>query len=146
MNVNRTLARIMVPILLLLGLAYFYAANNKGMFKGDNEKTLNYSQFLEAINGNNVVDGSFDKDTFEGHLTARNQLFTVYLGPDNPQQREYLNEQLAEHGVKNFGYTKPVISDNVTAMVVSVVLPLGVIFVFWMFFLRQAQRSGVPGP
>ena len=28
------------------------------------------------------------------------------------------------------------------AMLLSVVLPLGVIFVFWMFFLRQAQSGG----
>ena len=34
------------------------------------------------------------------------------------------------------------ISDNVTAMVVSVLLPLVVIFFFWMFFLRQAQSGG----
>jgi cell division protease FtsH len=75
-------------------------------------------------------------------LTKGNQAFSVYLGPDNPQNREFLNELLADHGVKNFGYTQPMISDNVTAMLLSVVLPLGVIFVFWMFFLRQAQSGG----
>ncbi len=142
MNVNRTVARILVPVLLLLAVAYFYASNNPAMFKSDSQRNLNYAQFLDAINNNNVVDGSFDKDTFQGHLTAKNQPFTVYLGSENPFQRQELSNQLASHGVKNFGYTRPVISDNVTAMVVSVLLPLGVIFVFWMFFLRQAQSGG----
>ena len=141
MNANRNVARVLVPVLLVIAFAYFVVSSNK-MFKGDNQKVLVYSELLTAISSNNVLDGSFDKDTFSGHLTARNQPFTTYLGPDNSQEREYLNEQLASHGVKSFGYTKPVISDGVMATVISVVLPLGVIFVFWMFFLRQAQSGG----
>ena len=142
MNVNRTLARILVPVLLLLGVAWFYASTNSKMFKGEGQQELDYSALLNNIATNNVNDGSFDKDTFQGHLALRNQPFTAYLGPDNSQQREYLNEQLVAHGVKKFGYTRPPISDNVMAMLLSVVLPLGVIFVFWMFFLRQAQSGG----
>ena len=142
MNVNRTLARILVPVLLLLGVAWFYASTNSKMFKGESQTELDYSALLSNVAANNVNDGSFDKDTFQGHLTLHNQPFTAYLGPDNSQQREYLNEQLVAHGVKKFGYTRPPISDNVMAMLLSVVLPLGVIFVFWMFFLRQAQSGG----
>ena len=142
MNVNRTLARILVPVLLLLGVAWFYASTNSKMFKGEGQQELDYSALLNNIATNNVNDGSFDKDTFQGHLALHNQPFTAYLGPDNSQQREYLNEQLVAHGVKKFGYTRPPISDNVMAMLLSVVLPLGVIFVFWMFFLRQAQSGG----
>ena len=142
MNVNRTLARFLVPVLLLLGVAWFYASTNSKMFKGEGQQELDYSALLNNIATNNVNDGSFDKDTFQGHLALHNQPFTAYLGPDNSQQREYLNEQLVAHGVKKFGYTRPPISDNVMAMLLSVVLPLGVIFVFWMFFLRQAQSGG----
>ena len=144
MNVNRTVARVLLPILLLLGLAYFFATNNSKMFRGDSQKELNISQFMTAIGNNNVLDGNFDKDTFKGHLTQNGgrTAFSVYLGPENPFQRQALSDQLISHGVKNFGYTRPPISDNVMAMLLSVVLPLGVIFVFWMFFLRQAQSGG----
>ncbi len=144
MNVNRIVARILVPVLLLLALAYFFTSSNKGMFRGESQKELSISQFRTAINNSNVLDGNFDKDTFQGHLTQNGgrTAFTVYLGPDNPFQRQELEDKLASNGVKDFGYTKPMISDNITAMVVSVVLPLGVIFVFWMFFLRQAQSGG----
>jgi len=144
LNVNRIVARILVPVLLLLALAYFFTSSNKGMFRGESQKELSISQFRTAINNSNVLDGNFDKDTFQGHLTQNGgrTAFTVYLGPDNPFQRQELEDKLASNGVKDFGYTKPMISDNITAMVVSVVLPLGVIFVFWMFFLRQAQSGG----
>jgi len=143
LNVKPIVARFLVAILVLFAVAYVYAASNK-IFHGDSPTELTYSEFLTDISNNNVVDGSFDKDTFQGHLTRNGGRtpFTVYLGPDNSPQREYLNEQLASHGVKKFGYTRPPISDNVMAMLLSVVLPLGVIFVFWMFFLRQAQSGG----
>ena len=142
MNVNRIVARILVPVLLLLAVAYFFVSSNTRMFHGESQKALNYSQFVDNINQSNVLDGSFDKDTFQGHLTKNRQPFTAYLGPDNPQQREYLNERLIATGVKDFGYTQPPIPDGVMAMVVSVLLPLVVIFFFWMFFLRQAQSGG----
>ena len=143
MNANR-IVRILVPVLVLLTMAWFFAAGNSRLFKGEAQTELTYSQFLDAINNNNVMEGSFDKDTFQGHLTEKGggKAFSVYLGPDNSFQRQALSDQLASHGVKKFGYIKPPISDNVTAMVVSVVLPLVVIFFFWMFFLRQAQSGG----
>ena len=141
MNVNR-IVRVLVPVVVLLVMAYFFASSNPKMFKGESQKQLPYSEFLADIDSDNVSDGSFDKDTFDGHLTKGNQAFTVYLGPDNSQQRQYLSEQLASHGVKRFDYTRPLISDSVGAMVVSVVLPLVAIFFFWMFFLRQAQSGG----
>ncbi len=143
MNVKPIVARILVVLFVLSAVLYLYAASNK-IFRGDSPTELTYSEFLTDISSNNIIDGSFDKDTFQGHLTQNGGRtpFTVYLGPDNFAQREYLNEQLASHGVKKFGYTRPPISDNVMAMLLSVVLPLGVIFVFWMFFLRQAQSGG----
>ncbi len=144
MNANR-IVRILVPILVLITMVYFFAESNQKMLHmGETQKDLTYSQFLTEIGNDNVNDGSFDKDTFQGHLTKNGGVtpFSVYLGPDNPQQREYLNEQLASHGAKNFGYTKPLISDSVAGLVVSVLLPLVVIFFFWMFFLRQAQSGG----
>lgn len=141
MNVNRTVARVLLPILLLLGLAYFFATNNSKMFRGDSQKELNISQFMTAIGNNNVLDGNFDKDTFQGHLTQNGgrTAFSVYLGPENPFQRQALSDQLISHGVKNFGYTRPPISDNVMAMLLSVVLPLGVIFVFCLFITQKSR-------
>ena len=144
MNVNR-IARVLVPVALLLLAAWFIASNtNSRLFRGDNQKELKISQFMQAIDNNNVLDGDFDKDTFQGHLTEKGGTipFSVYLGSENSEERQDLTNRLYSHGVKTFGYIKPPISDNVTAMIVSVVLPLVVIFFFWMFFLRQAQSGG----
>lgn len=142
MNTNR-IVRILLPILVLLAVAYFFTSgNSKMMHMGDTEKTIPYSQLLLEISSDNVLNGDFDKDTFTGHLTKGNQAFNTYLGGDNPQQRQYLADQLYTHGVKQFGYAKPAISDAMSAILSMIVLPLGILFFFWMFFLRQAQSGG----
>ena len=128
---------------MLLTVAYFFAqSNSKMLHLGEPQTELKYSQFLDAINADNISDGDFDKDTFTGHLTKGNQAFSVYLGPDNPTQRQYLADQLHTHGVQSFTYARPPISDAMSAILSMVVLPLGVLFFFWMFFLRQAQSGG----
>jgi cell division protease FtsH len=141
---NRTnIVRVILPIVVLLTLIFFFAQGNSKMLRlGEQQQDYSYSQFLAAINTNNVLDGSFDKDTFQGHTTKGHIPFSVYLGTDNPQQREYLAEQLQANGVKNFSFQRPLISDNLMALVATVVAPLVLIFVFYMFFLRQAQNGG----
>jgi ATP-dependent Zn protease len=107
----------------------------------DNVKNIPYSTFVQDINAGNVSDGYFDKDTFQGHFSRAGGSFSVDLLPDNPFDKANLIALMNVKGV-SYKVQKPFISDSVGAMLVSIVLPLGVIFFFWMFFLRQAQSGG----
>ena len=139
---NRTnIVRVILSVVIVTTLVYFFAAGNSKLRLGEQSKELNYSQFVDAINTDNVADGEFDKDVFEGHLSKDKAPFTVYLGTDNPQQRQELADLLTAHKA-NIGINRPLISDNVMAIVATVVAPLVLIFVFYMFFLRQAQNGG----
>ena len=141
MNRNN-IVRVIVPIIVLLTVVYFFASSNSKMLRmGETQHEFKYSQFQDAVNSGNVSDGSFDKDTFQGHTTKGDQAFTVYLGPDNPQQREALYELLRAHSV-NYTIDKPPISDAMMTLAATVIAPLVLIFVFYMFFLRQAQNGG----
>ncbi|MGI4788534.1 MAG: ATP-dependent zinc metalloprotease FtsH [Janthinobacterium lividum] len=141
MNRNN-IVRVIVPIVVLLTVFYFFVQSNSKMFRlSETQKEFTYSQFLDNVGSNNVSDGNFDKDTFQGHLTKGGGAFSVYLPPDNPQQRQELADQLQAHGVK-FNFNKPPISDTVMTLAATVVAPLVLIFVFYMFFLRQAQNGG----
>jgi len=138
------IGRMSVAVFLLLGLAYFFSRPHTSLSGGPTRR-LAYSEFVDAIDSNNVSSGIFDKHSFRGRFTQGGGAFTVYLPPEESQEYTLLVEKLQAHNVR-YGFQEPVISDNLIAMVVSVVLPLGVIFVFWMFFLRQAQRNGFPRP
>ncbi len=140
---NRTnIVRVILSIVILLALIFAFTQGNSKMLRlGDAPKDFKYSQFLDAIDSNNVSDGTFDKDTFQGHTTKGNQAFVVYLSTDNPQERQDLYTRLHDHHV-NYTLDRPLISDNLMALVATVVAPLVLIFVFYMFFLRQAQNGG----
>ena len=141
MNRNN-IVRVIVPIVVLLTVVYFFASSNSKMLRmGETQKEFTYSQFLDNISSNNVSDGNFDKDTFQGHLSKGGGAFSVYLPPDNPQQRQELADLLHAQKVP-FNFNKPPISDTVMTLAATVIAPLVLIFVFYMFFLRQAQSGG----
>lgn len=141
MNVNR-IARVIVPVLVLIAVVYIFASSNARLRMGDTPETIGYTQFLQDIDLGQVSDGNIDKDNFNGHLTKGNMPFTVYLGPDNSFLRQDLVERLSKGGVTKFQFTPPLISDGLSAILSMVLLPAMVLFFFWMFFLRSAQNGG----
>lgn len=140
MNARR-IVRIMVPLLVLASMAFFFNRSGRYNYHGGSVRQISYSAFLQAIDDNNVQDGTFDRQNFRGHFTRGGAAFTVSLPPESSQEYTLLIARLQTHGVR-FGFQKPMLSDKPAAMVISVILPLIVIFFFWMFFLRQAQRNG----
>ncbi len=141
MNRNN-IVRVILPLVVLVSLIFFFTQGNKNLLRlGEAPKDFSYSQFVDNIQADNVSEGSFDKETFQGHTTKGNMLFTVYLSSDNPQTRQYLYEQLTAHHAK-YTIDKPAISDTMLTLAAGIVGPLLLLFVFYMFFLRQAQSGG----
>ena len=141
MNRNN-IVRVILPLVLVVTLmAVFANTNSKLMHFGDGPKDFKYSQFVENINADNVLDGNFDKDTFEGHTIKPSQAFVVYLGTDNPQQRQELSDMLQQHHV-HFTIARPPISDNILNYASLFIAPLFLALVFYIFFVRQAQNGG----
>lgn len=141
MNVNR-IARIIIPVAVVLAFAYFITAGHGNLFhSGDQVKTLTYSQFWNDVANNQVLSGTLSKTSFDGEFTGGAGKFTVDLPPDNEQVQNTLMSYLVANHV-NVKVDHPWISGEIGAMLISFVLPLAVIFFFWMFFLRQAQSGG----
>lgn len=141
MNVNR-IARIIIPIAVLLAFLYFITAGHGNLFHGgDQVKTLTYSQFYQYVKNNQVLSGTLGKTSFDGEFTAGAGKFTVDLPPDNAQVQNTLINYLVANGV-GVKVDHPWISSELGGMLISFILPLAVIFFFWMFFLRQAQSGG----
>jgi len=139
---RNNIVRVILPLVVLVSLIFFFTQGNKNLLRlGEAPKDFSYSQFVDNIQADNVSEGSFDKETFQGHTTKGNMLFTVYLSSDNPQTRQYLYEQLTAHHAK-YTIDKPAISDTMLTLAAGIVGPLLLLFVFYMFFLRQAQSGG----
>jgi cell division protease FtsH len=146
---NRYVRPLLVLAVVFLVL-YLIRTTFSGQFPlGQGPQQIGYSLFLEKVKNKEVAKGTFQKDTFEGEYGGPNageaagKKFTVNL-PDAQQARAELtgpNGLLVQNGVI-FDIAKQPISEYVLGLLLSLLLPLGLLVVFWMFFLRQAQSGG----
>ncbi len=111
---------------------------------GNGPKEIPYSQFIEEIKTKGVVEGKFQKDKFQGKLAnaggEAGGAFVVNL-PDASQARANLIELLNANSIK-YEFAQPPIPEIVLNTLLAFVLPVALIVVFYLFFLRQAQAGG----
>ena len=141
MNRNNIVKGTLLLVLVVGLMAFFASSNAKLLHLSDGPADYSYSKFIDTINAYNVQDGYFDKDTFQGHTFKPHQAFVVYLGTDNPQQRQELADLLQAHRA-NVSISRPPISDNVLNYASLFIAPLILALVFYVFFIRQAQNGG----
>jgi cell division protease FtsH len=128
---------VFVGILVVLALIF----TKSEMFRGGTPIAVKYSQFLHDVQDGKVAQGTLYKDTFDGTYMKTGLEFTVNLPQDNPYATTELMDMMAKQNVIFDNYHAP-ISDAALTMILSVVIPIGALIVFWMFFLRQAQSGG----
>jgi cell division protease FtsH len=123
-----------------------FALQQKNFGKwGDSPQTLSYYQFLNEVRAGNVKSGEIQKEQFSGVYLkppdgVKTDQFVVDLG-SSPETRSRLEKLLDDHHV-DFKYTHPLLSDFTQGILFSVMLPLALIAVFWIIFMRQAQSGG----
>ncbi|MGO8671012.1 MAG: hypothetical protein ACLQVD_06585 [Capsulimonadaceae bacterium] len=141
MNTRSILKVLVIVLVLVCSVSLFGKTHTVST-----ERVIPYSEFLSFVSQNQVASGSFgrpSKDFFEGRLLYGGIPFQVYLGPDHGASDAYLERLLYAHNVK-FDMTQPLISDAVSALLLTVLMPIVAIFLFWMFVLRQTLRGRFP--
>ncbi|MCC6728215.1 MAG: ATP-dependent zinc metalloprotease FtsH [Chthonomonadales bacterium] len=126
-------------------LVVFALQRNNIAHLGESDRPLGYTEFVAQIEANNVRRGEFEKDVFRGEYnhtppTARSETFVVNL-PAAPDSLASLQQLLLDHKVP-FRYKQPLLSDFMTGILVSIILPLAFIAFLWFIFIRQAQSGG----
>ncbi len=136
------LVRLLLPLVIVCIIMFLVFGRKPS---GNDVDRIGFSGILISIRGGEVERGWFKKDSFGGRLMNGRE-FVVYLGPDNNNERAVLERELQQVNVP-FEFLQPVISDSVSAMIVSLLLPVLVILFFWMFVVRQTRRAvqNVPG-
>jgi len=144
LNANK-LGKVIIPLIVLLTLVYFLGQGRTGLFRAGPEPIhMDYGALKKAVAAGDITDGSFEKYTFRGYETqtgGRKQSVVVDCPPDNPNEQKSLMDLMDAHGTA-YKVKTPFISDTISMLIGTFLLPIGVIFFFWMFFLRQAQSGG----
>ncbi|MGC8861650.1 MAG: ATP-dependent zinc metalloprotease FtsH [Armatimonadota bacterium] len=102
-------------------------------------RTVEYSTAWEMVARGEVVSGTFTKDQFRFE-DKKGDRFVTNL-PAQAQAQSDFQSHLLKNKVR-FGVEKPLFSDAVWSMLLTVFLPLGFLVVLWMLFMRQAQAGG----
>lgn len=105
---------------------------------GSSTKTVDYSVAWEMVQNGEVARGVFTKDHFR--FESKNGKWFVTNLPTQPQAQSDFQNHLLKHKVR-FGVEKPLVSDAVWSMLITVFLPLGFLILLWMIFMKQAQAG-----
>jgi cell division protease FtsH len=108
---------------------------------GTPQISLKYSALLLYIEQGKVSNGVIDHDIITGQLLNGNS-FTCNLPSDNnPYVIDDLTNKCTDNKVV-LSFYHPFLSDGTQALIVEIALPLLLIAMFYMVFLRQAQAGG----
>jgi cell division protease FtsH len=128
----------------MVALVIFALNQNKFAFNHE-DPPLPYTQLLAEVDGDNVQSGEVNKDVFVGKynrqpVSRQNKEFVVNL-PNSPESLQDLLAHCEKHKVP-VTFNHPLLSDFTQGILFSVMLPLALIAVFWVIFIRQAQSGG----
>ena len=143
-NANKLIRALVLVAVFGIGMYIFAKGGGSSLFRSDNVQTIKYSDFVADISGtgdNQISHGTFVKDNFDGTFDKGGAAFTVNVPAEDSFERSALMAKMNAAHIK-YDLGRPFLSDSTLGMIISFLLPLGVIFFFWMFFLRQAQSGG----
>ena len=143
-NANKLIRALVLVAVFGIGM-YIFAKGGSSLFRiptmSRRSSTVTSSPTFPGQATTQISRGTFVKDNFEGTFDKGGGSFTVNL-PDDPLSRGDLYSRRWTRRASSTTFQRPFLSDSTLGMIISFLLPLGVIFFFWMFFLRQAQSGG----
>ncbi len=139
---NRSLRWIVTVVLVIIVIL---ALQKNSFLKGDSDRPLPYTTLLSEIDGNNIAFVEIKKDIVTGEYNKKpanvnSKQFVVNL-PASSESLQDLTVRLYNKQVR-MEVKPPIISDMMQSIIFSIMLPVGLIAVFWIFFVRQAQSGG----
>jgi len=141
LNANKLIRALVLAAVFGFGL-YIFAKGGSSLFQRDTTKTIKTGELFQMVDNSQVASGTFLKgDEFQGIKTQGGGTFVANVPAEDSPDRAALYTEMRKHGV-SYDLAHPWLSDSTLGMIISFLLPLGVIFFFWMFFLRQAQSGG----
>ena len=131
---NRYIKNIIVLAFIALIAVLIWEGGPRGL-NVSAPKTIEYSVARKMVADGEVVSGNFTKDQFR-YETKKGDKYITNLDRGSPEEIARFQALLSEKNVK-WGVEKPLFSDAMWSMILTVILPLGFLVVLWMLFMKQ---------
>lgn len=139
------LSRYLKTIIIILAFAavLFALRSDKNPLAalGEKRQKVEYSKALQYAREGKIVKGNITKNTFTGVLKDGTKI-DVTLPPQTEAYQAFINELSDGKHHTQFEWGDAGFSEMATTLLFSIVLPLGLIAVLWILFMRQAQAGG----
>ena len=136
-RLNRYLRNIIAIIFFGLLIMMLLTRSNPWNMMSKGPKTVDVSEVYAMIDGKDVREGVVIGDQFS-FTNTKGDKFEATVPPQG-DQANFL-KRLDDHNVK-YKFDKSPFSSPIIGALISIVLPLGLIAMLFMFFMRQAQAG-----
>ena len=137
---NSRLRTLFITVILLVGLIYFMSTLRGGGIFATQPRDVTYSQFRSDVTNSLVSEALWQKDKITAKYRDGSEA-TVNAYHKETQGGADLAKFLADEGVA-VKFKDPVISDGALGILVTLLVPAGLIFAVWFLFYRSSQANG----
>ena len=138
---SKTLRAAAVPILIVLLIVFLYTSN-----KGSSgpSKDASFSALQQQVKDGDVKEIVVDPGKNKITVTPKKSTdFKRYaIGYATEKQVNDLESDLRKAGSENLLTVKPIEGPGVVGYLLQIILPIGLLIVFWLFIMNQMQGGG----
>lgn len=139
-TLNRRVTFTIFTLFFAFVLIWFLNSTSRGGFLSSGPKKVAITQIVSDARAGLIARASWQADTVTAHYKDGAQKFAQGPVKDSPAGADLL-QNLNEHGVE-VTLERPMISDGLQAMLMTILLPIGVFVLLWIFLIRPAQNAG----
>ncbi|KAA0228052.1 MAG: ATP-dependent zinc metalloprotease FtsH [Fimbriimonadales bacterium] len=137
---NRTRTLIITLFLIALGVWFLSSLSSGGGVLFGGPKTITYSTLLNDARDGRIDAGEYQQTKFTATYKDGTKVVANVPNVESPAGGELL-ARLSEYGVK-VNKLDPPISEGMMGILVTLLLPIGILVLIWFLLIRPAQAGG----
>jgi len=138
---NSRIRTLFITVLLLAGLIYFMSTLRGGGILSSPPRDVSISQFKADVKEGLVADVTWQRDKITAEYADKSEATVNVFQKETPGGAElakYLDTHLPEH----WQFKDPLISDGMLGLLITFLVPVGIILAIWFFYVRSSQANG----
>ena len=145
---NSRIRTLFITVILLAGLIYFMGNFRGGGIFATQPRDISITQFYEDVNAGAVGKVEWQRDKLIAHYRDNTEAKVNAYNKETPSGaelqkffNEYNKDKTGDEQVQ-ISHEDPVISDSSLGLLLTLLVPAGLIFAVWFLFYRSAQANG----
>lgn len=137
---SRTRTIFVTVVILIAAIWLISSSSGGGSLFGPAPRDIAYSRLMEDAKDGKIRNVTWVKDELTAEYRDGTKAITVAQSKDSAGAGD-IAETLRSYGVE-VQFKQPMISESVMGVLLTLLLPIGILVALWFFFIRPAQAGG----